>query len=224
MDQPHTDNTVPKHDMVQGTGGKADYLLVAHKGSIGLGLKPNVIAPDASVGTTYIGARIRSVMVPDHILPQDSVVHFSHLSLALDTAWPTVTWEKVNDIRASTQIGMHLMGTPDSNPELLWAAMKNRKMATDMADYLIGVVGAETLHVTREELIAWIDTIYAPATKMIQRHVEVARRIAAEIESTIGVFGMQAAMIKKVYDDLGEGSDVADIADNQQPGTSDGEA
>lgn len=206
------------HTMMKGTGGAMDYLLVAMKGEIGLGLKPNMIAPGKKPGTTYVGARIRSAVVPEQDRPksEDNVVSLAFKNLTLEEAWPGVTWEKIDTARASTQIGMFLRGTPEENPQMLLDELADRKLATKMADYLIELVGEGNLLVDREVLIDWIDKTYAPAAKKIEQIVNTNNVMDDEIENSIGTFGMQADLMKKVYEKLPQdGEDIPDLEDDE---------
>jgi len=215
-------NAQQTHKMMQGTGGVKDYLLIAMKGEIGLGLKPNMIAPGKKPGTTYVGARIRSAKVPEADRPKlaGNVVSLAFKNLTLNEAWPGITWEKMDASRASTQIGMFLRGSPDDSPQMLLDELADHKLASKMADYLIELLGEGNMVLSRDEIITWIDQTYAPAAQKIARAVAASNAIEAEIESSIGTFGMQAELMKKAYKSLPteDGSDVPDIEDEGTDG------
>lgn len=201
--------------MMQGTDGNMDYLLFARKGIIGIGLKPNVIMEGKVAGTTYIGARIRSAMLPQGAIPENDIPNIAHLKLGLQDAWPGVTWEKQDAKRASTQVGILLRGTPKHNPEALLQEFGADKLPTKMADYLVGLVGIENLTLDREDIIAWLVEFYAPIVKKISKMVEVEKAYDKELEESVGSFAMAADILKKVYQTTQQpsGDDVPDFSD-----------
>ena len=103
-----------------GTGGGPDYLLFAQRGNIGLGLKMlcEVVQTAEKTGT-FFGGRIRSAQVPGNGTTEDDdgVVHLPE-ELALDTAWPTIKFGKVDSYRASTVVGMGIPLIPFQHVQL----------------------------------------------------------------------------------------------------------
>lgn len=208
-----------KFTFMKGTEGKLDYLLYARRGTIGLGIKPNVIMKGKVAGTTYIGVRLRSSGVPKELFAEEKVTSLVTAALKVHTAWPGVTWEKADDVRASTQIGVFVKGTPEDNPQMLLAELDEGKLAAKMADYLIGLAGTDNLTISRDDLIEWIDKFYRPVAENIRKQMQASKVVDDEITSNLGVFGMQAALMKKVHDslDADEAEDVPDFDENEDP-------
>lgn len=209
--------TSPQPSFIRGTMGHKDYLLLAVKGEIGIGVKPNVISPSKTPGVTYVGARLRSVVLAADEKPNlgpKTVVHLAFKNLKIQEAWPGITWEKVNSSRASTQIGVFLKGSPEENPEVLVDAMKDKKFATKMTTYLAELVGEGNLILPKQTIIDWIDSKYAPAVASMQKELKAQEIMNTEIQNNLGVFGMQADIMKKAYGDMAsDGSDVPDAED-----------
>lgn len=191
--------------MMRGSEGKLDYMVFARRGSIALGIKPNVIANGRVPGTTYVGARLRSATAGDLFKEIDdgNVTSIAHANLTPSKAWPTIEWEKKDGKRASTQIGIFLRGTPEKDPELLLQALNSGNLADKMADYLISLAGIENLILGRDDIVAWLKKFYEPIAEKIANKVKMQQQLDVEIGESIGVFGMQASLMKKVYQKLG---------------------
>lgn len=194
--------------MVNGSSSTASYAVVARKGKVLLAIKPNAIMPGAAwgaPGTTYIGMRLRSAPKPSYLnlkdeAPDSNVASFSdHQELGLDTAWPDVVFEKHQPgDRASTQIGVFLRGDAKDNPKLLLDELENKKFATKAADYIIQLAGADNIIVERRDLINWFQDHYAPLFGKLAKSFEAHKKVGVAIEENVGVFGMQAVLMKKL--------------------------
>lgn len=208
-----------KYTMLKGTDGGYDYLLVAVRGGIGLGLKPNMIASGSKPGTTYVGARIRSANLKPSDMPQSTgnVIPLGQKQ-TLDTAWPKITWEKVDSVRASTPIGVFVNGTVEKNPVILYEELTKKDLPRNMAKYVASLAGADNMVISEDDLTKWIESKYAPAVEKLMKVAEAEKKMADEISESIGVFGMQADMMKKVYGslvpDIEEESEEEDEDDN----------
>ncbi|MBY0560030.1 hypothetical protein [Hyphomicrobium sp.] len=119
-----------KVPMMLGTSGKADYLAFAKKGNIALGIKPESALPGESMrvpNTVWFGARLRAA--PGWGLfsgkeGADNVVSFQKTYAKPGDAFPNVTWEKSDNDRASTTIGILL---PGSSRTVEDAILRNRR-------------------------------------------------------------------------------------------------
>ena len=196
-----TDKSKPA--MMLGTNGHHDYLVLARKGSVALAVKPNLIADGDAFGvpgTTHFGARLRSAPANTTQLQiDDTVVSFGSKQVSISESWNDITWEKTNNLRASTQIGVLFKGTPKVDTEVLLAGIGERQLATKMTDYLIGLAGEDNLVLSRREIIDWLDAFYQPIIAKILASQEKAKLVQTELAASIGTFGMQAALLKKVY-------------------------
>lgn len=207
-----SDKNKPEYLMMIGTGGQPDYLLFASKMGIGLGVKPMLIADGDNVkvpGTTIFGARIRSagagfdwtkkttdekgVVVPMKV---DKAAQFRD-------AWPEVKWEETNDKRASAVIVYLIKGKPDGTPEeqaLFMQNVEGGSLTGKMADYLIKIAGdSGDLILTREEIVAWLDAFYEPVFEKIAKAQAEQEAVSASLGKKIGVFQMQADILKETY-------------------------
>src|ERR1700722_9236335 len=107
-------NYVDLH-FIDGSGSHSSYAAVARRGNIFLGIKFSGLTDGHQLGVpgkTYLHARIRSAR--DQALAEkldmesgaDNVVGLFAQQLALDEAWPDLTFEKVDVERASLHMGM----------------------------------------------------------------------------------------------------------------------
>lgn len=213
-----------KHTMMRGTGGQLDYLMIARQDGVGLGIKPNVIGEGQAPNTTYVGIRLRSAPMEGKrpSKPEDgNVVPFT--PLALDTAWDGIEWEKVDNLRASTQLGVFLQGTLANDTEVLLEEMSDSKLSKKMADYVLSLVNPDFLCVTPEDVIEWLELTYSQAAAHVSKAIEDKKAIVATISSNIGVVGTQSELMKKMYNKNASGDEVDDL-DDEDIEEADGEA
>lgn len=200
--------------MMVGTNGYKDYMVIAGKGNVALGIKPNDISPGARFGhpgTVWFGARLRSARAdgldykPDG---EDNVVKFQKNPENLWDAWPGIVWEKKDDKRASTTIGVLLRGSLEgsiADAQALLDKMKSGKLSEQMAEYLVGLAGAENLIMQPDEIAAWLtETVYGKVAAKLEKVIEARGIVETEMEKNIGTFGMQASILKKAYAKLQE--------------------
>jgi hypothetical protein len=193
--------------LMTGTSGYPKYFPFARKGNVLLGIKINGIAKGSYFGvpgTTYFAGRLRSA--PENGLLADqqegNVVKLEKNPENLWDAWPDVEWEKKDDTRASTTVGIFLRGSLGGDPEeqaKLANAVKDGELTQKMTDYLVGVAGEDNMIVPHRELRAWLDAQFGPIFDGVIQKVEQAKQVAAALEENIGVFGCQAAILKKAY-------------------------
>ena len=203
-----TEATARKIKLMPGTSG-GKYFPFARKGNVLLGIKVEAIANGANFGvpdTTYFSLRLRSAPENGLFAEEDAakkVVTLQPNPPNLWDAWPGVEWEKKDHERASTTIGVFFKGlfTGGGNEgrKLLLDAINEGKLATKLADYLISISGEYALLLPREDFIAYLDSIYAPTVASIVKKIEKDAAVAVEIESNIGNFATQAALLKNVY-------------------------
>jgi hypothetical protein len=190
--------------LMTGTSGYPKYFPFARKGNVLLGIKINGIANGAHFGvpgTTYFAGRLRSA--PENGLladqQQDNVLKFNKNPENLWDAWPEVEWEKKDNSRASTTVGIFLRGgfnDPEAQ-EKLAAAVKDGALTQKMTDYLVGVAGEDNMIVPQRELRAWLDAQFGPIFDGVVQKVEKAKKVAEAMEESIGVFGCQAAILAR---------------------------
>ena len=199
----------PEPKLMPGSTTGATYFPFARKGNVLLGIKPWAILNGdyyGVQGTTYFAARLRSA-------EEDSakkVVKLQSNPPNLWDAWPGVEWEKKGNDRASTTIGVFMRGQfkgDDEKLQELLGHVGEGKLAAKMADYLIELAGAANLVCTPRELSTWLDQHYEPIIAKVVEKVAKRKQLADEMEKHVGVFGMQAAILKKVYGDTTKMSD-----------------
>ena len=187
------------HDMMLGTNGLPNYLIVARKGDIGLGVTPSVMKFHHEKKATYISVRIRSARVKLEGIANDTVVTLAHRNLAPETAWPGVEWEKADSVRASAHLGVFMEGTSKHSPEKLLESMEDKSLASNLSDYLINIAGVENLHITREEIISWFNDVYMASAERIKQMLKEEAAIDTEIADSLGVFQTQMSLMKKTH-------------------------
>lgn len=195
--------------MMKGTEGKKDYMAFAAKNGMALGIKPVAIADGGRLGvpeTTWFGARLRSatekgVFEEAAEEGESNVVTFKKTADSPAGAWPNITWEKKDDKRASTTIGVLLPGSHKSSAQAkqLMVEIEDKKLATKMVDYLEFIVGKENFVISRDDAIEWFDAQYAPILKTIKTAVSAQENVSAEMKASIGSFNMHAELLNKAY-------------------------
>ena len=205
------------------SSGPPSYFPFARKGNVLLGIKPWGIMSGARYGvpnTTYFAARLRSA--PDEGLFADEdaikkVVKLQKNPPNLWDAWADVTWEKKSDTHASTTIGVFMRGVFSKDPAetaKLLASISDHKLTKKMADYLCELAGASNLIATPRAISDWLDADYDPLVAKIVASLAKQQEVAEAFESSIGVFGMQSAILKKVFDQTKDGSGAASDKDD----------
>jgi hypothetical protein len=176
--------TPAPYKLMDGSSTGPTYLPIARKGNVLLGAKPWGVADGAKYGvpnTTYFAARLRSAPENGLFAEEDAakkVVKLSANPANLWDAWPGVIWETQGKKRASTTVGVLLRGKFDGNDlalqQLLVDEIAGGKLAGKFAEY-------------------------APVLEGIQKSVKAVDMLSSEMTQNIGVFGMQAAVLNKVY-------------------------
>jgi hypothetical protein len=226
-------NAAVKAKMMPGTSSGATYFAFAKKVNVVLGIKPYGIVNGGRFnveGTTYFMARLRSAPAGNLFADDDpeKVVKLQKAPANLWDAWPDVVWEKKSDERASTTIGIFLRGTfsrEKAELEKLLGQVQDGKLTNKMADYLVELAGVDDLIVTKRELQQWLDSQYKPMIDGIVEQIAKAKQIETAMEEQVGVFGMQAAILKKVYGSTAEAEEekpdddklTQDVADAEVP-------
>ncbi len=186
-----------------------EYFPFARKGNVLLGTRLQSIRPGSHfglAGTTYFCARVRSAPAGDLFKEEDAkkkVVKLQANPPNLWDAWPNVVWEKRDNSRASTSIGVFIPGALKGGDEAglkeLLANIGDGKLAAKMAHYLFELAGP-TNAICRESVLgAWLEEEFKPVMEGIVKALAKQQELQTEMKATIGNFGMQAALLKKVY-------------------------
>lgn len=205
-----TKGSTPEPIMVFGTNGNQDYLAFARSGDIALSVKPTSIRSGAnygSVGTVWIGARLRASEAPDQLpeLPAttpSNIVQFDKEATTPGKPWVGVTWEKQHPARCSTTIGGLFPGSLDTVEGCLnlVAELENGTVAMKMAEYLVQTAEGGDLFLTVDQLAAQLQSqFYDKIAERSRKHLEAQQKVNESMKSSVGSFGMQAALLKKAY-------------------------
>ena len=197
-----------KPKMMAGTESEASYFVFARKGNVVLGIKPYGMVKGENYGvsgTTYFTARLRSARAGKLFDEEkaDKVVKLKANPPNLWDAWPDVVWEKKDEVRASTTIGVFIKGQFSRDLvqlQVLLDELADKKMSLKMAAYLIELAGPENAVLSVEELAEAVDKPFDQITQRVVARIKESNFASAEMNSSIGVFGMQSAILKKAHD------------------------
>lgn len=176
-----------------GSNGHPDYLLIAEKTNIQLGLK--VVVEDAimAMGSqkdrkTLVGLRIRSA--PAAGTGEQNLKVFVPQKALVD-AWPKIQFGKIDDTRASTFIG-GIPSTTITTGEDLKKFVTEFEIASTLAGFVCECVPAEELQYSKSELTEYITEAFA----------EIAgnRPSATASAPASNVVDLQAAALAKLKD------------------------
>jgi hypothetical protein len=92
-----------------------------------------------------------------------------------------------------------LKGGDEAGLKELLANIGEGKLAAKMAHYLFELAGPENAICRESELKAWLDEEFKPVMEGIVASLAKQQELQTEMKATIGNFGMQAALLKKVY-------------------------
>jgi hypothetical protein len=204
--------------MVTGTEGNKDYVLLAVKQGAMLSFKPNVIQAGSSMGvpdTVYFGSKLRSAPFKASTFPeldQASVMPLAFKGTGKLSVWPGVVWSAEDSERCSTQIGVLIPGNVEKDADTLFASVSNKVLATKAADYLLNIAGDTFSVVDRSVLINWIDDFYAPVYDKILAAKKKQAEFSSKLKESVGMFGMQAAILKGIYESKQDVSDAQQAA------------
>jgi hypothetical protein len=200
--------------LMRGTDGDFDYLLIARRGGIGLGLKVLGLRPGDFYnmeGKVYLHFRLRSSAAPDQAKDEEQVVQLSEQKLGLDTAWPNVKFEKTNEVRASTVFGVFINGQINSEEgEQTLKEVLEGGHIEKVVDFLIDVAGPETMVLQPKTMSDWIREKLQPGIAQIAGYLEQHKKVAATHKAfkdkmstaEASAVGFHAAQMKSIYDSL----------------------
>jgi hypothetical protein len=217
-----------------GSGGSPDYLVFARSGDLALGIKPYGFADGKHKGvpgTTYFVARLRSAPAGDLFKDVDAaakVVAFKKPNGDTWSAWPKVDWINKGKDRSSTNISAFIRGSLKGDVASQQLLIDNAAtVAKKMADYLVTLAGAENLVITPRKMASWIDSIFAPGLEVAQNNIASSKAVVEALaETMIDAFGMESAILAKVYESLPKnkkGQEAEDIEEDQSSLVSDDE-
>ena len=181
------DNAARK--FILGSNGKLDYLLIAEKTNIQLGLK--VIVEDAIFSSgpakttkTLVGLRIRSAPAksqdgPDILIGEKMLV----------SAWPGIQFGKTDNTRASTFIGGIANATIVTSEDLT-KFLDEFKIVDSLVTFVCEVVPAEELLYSKEGLAEYLSEAFS--------EIAGTRPQQAAPAASSNVVDLQAAALAKL--------------------------
>jgi hypothetical protein len=216
-------STKPAMKLMEGSSTGPTYLPIARKGNVLLGVKPWGLADGGRYGcpqTTYFVAHLRSA--PENGLFADEdhgqkVVKLQPNPPNLWDAWPGIDWQSKSKARASTNIGILLRGQFNGDDDDLQATLLNQikdgQLSKKMAAYLVKLAGPDNLILSERKITDWLEAEYAPLIVKITGSIEKVKELKALMTASIGEFGMEGEILKKVYAKTAHGDDVEDAAE-----------
>jgi len=172
---------------IEGTGKKPDYLVIASKGHIVLGLKPvleNLVGKDYE-HLSVIGFRLRSVSKVKVI---DTGV--------LIAPWPKITFNARDTTRASCTVGAGVERVHVSTVEMLGQFLAEHNAATKLAQQVIDMVGDDCLY----SVVELSDFIAATYAEVIDKNKPEEDFDKAAVVAGANVIDLQAAALSKAID------------------------
>ncbi len=222
--------------MMRGTGKHLDYIVVARRGEIALGVKPYPIftGPTKKNGlveqaTAIITFRLRSMRAPQLFEGDTNVVKLADKSLTTTSAWPAVElWEKkerhenvgdklVEDFYSSTSIGAPLLGDLNTDQETILKQLEGTEVWENLGVFLKAVAGEDNMVISEGELIEWLKAFYQPVVDGIRKNQEMNAELTQKLTSDIGVFRVWSKAYKDVHDKHNpQSEEVADLDAEQE--------
>jgi hypothetical protein len=193
---PSTDKSPYLH-LMDGTSTQQSYAIVAQRGDVFLGIKFSGLAEGAQFGLpdkTYLNVLLRSARNPDLAAeldlekPAENVVPFAQPQLALDTAWPGLTFERVNTERASLVIGLFIRGARDTEIPDVLARIRNGNLFRKLVADVVAAAGPDNCIADQDRVAAWLSNQSKPTQRELRKKyvVEQAAALAqAEFGETI---------------------------------------
>jgi hypothetical protein len=221
-------------NMMTGSTGGADYLMFARRGNVGLGLKVLGVQNGSNhnmPGKVYLHFRVRSAEVSGMQQHESdtSVVSLSEHKLSHDDAWPGITFDKVNDTRASTVVGVFIRGELNlEHGEETVQRVRTGGYLEKVIDFLIEAAGPENMVVKPEMMRDWarerlnkgLDS-FETFLKERKKLEEAQQAFLAQGGANLDTVGFHAAQMKMIYDALhsDQGEDKSGDASGEESDT-----
>jgi hypothetical protein len=170
--------------MMDGTSSKQSYAVVARRGDVFLGIKFSGLAEGAQFGLpdrTYLSVLLRNARNQDLATeldlkrPADNVVEFVQPQLGLDAAWPNLSFDRVDDERASVMVGLFIHGSLDKDIPDILARIRNGDLFRKLVAHAIAAAGPENCIVKEETAASWLSHQAAPTLRELRKRFVVAQ-------------------------------------------------
>jgi hypothetical protein len=203
--------------LMNGTSSSQSYLVIARRGNIFLGIKFSGLTDGSAFGapgTTYLHARLRSAR--DQLLAAQldlstgakNVIDLANEQLALDEAWPSLPFDKVNDERASLVIGAFLRGSLMDDGAAVLARVEEGDLVPKLLDYAMSHSAPGICLVDVTTASSWLDRKTKSALTGIKKKLlyrclmkEAQSKIASAVDAQIEVVGPQTQLLSAIFQD-----------------------
>jgi hypothetical protein len=197
------------------SGSHNNYVAIARRGNIFLGIRFSGLTDGAQLGVpgkTYLHARMRSAR--DQALAEKldmesgtvNVIGLFAQQLALDGAWPRITFEKVDVERASLHMGVFVDGSLTDDTEAVIARIEQAGLLRKLVDYAIVGAGLEYQIARAEAVATWLSDQPKPALdglKMAAAHHKIAvaaqKEFAEIVEGKLEIVASYAQQLNAIY-------------------------
>lgn len=183
---------------IDGTYSHNSYAVLARREDILLGIRFTGMLDGALFGISdaiYLHARVRSARSPALVkqLEQEpsanNVVEIFKQNLTPAGAWPKISFDKVDNKRASLMIGLFVGGPPIDDPFAMLAHIKEGEPFRKLFAYVIRRAGQEHRIARAKVVVDWLVEQAKPALdglKSSQHENKVTQKAQSEFKSTFG--------------------------------------
>ncbi|WP_428394414.1 hypothetical protein [Lichenicoccus sp.] len=202
---------------MNGTSSSQRYLAIARRGNIFLGIRFSGLNDGAAFGApgnTYLHARLRSARNQplakqlDLSTGTSNIIDLANEQLAMDEAWPSLPFDKMNDERASLVIGAFLRGSLLDDGAAVLARIEKGDLVPKLLDYAISHSTPGQCLVDAAAASSWLDhqaksTLIRVKKKVLYRSKmkEAQHKIASTVRAQIEVVGPQTQLLNAIYQD-----------------------
>jgi hypothetical protein len=174
--------------LLDGTSSKQSYAIVARRGDVFLGIKFSGLTEGEEFGVTdrsYLHVLLRSARNEnlaaelDLKAPTDNVVQFVQPQLALDAAWPGLSFDKVNDERASVMVGQFIQGSLDKDVPDVLARIRKGDLFRKLVAHAVAAAEPENCIVMQETAASWLSHQAAPTLRELRKKFVIRKAMAA---------------------------------------------
>jgi hypothetical protein len=200
---------------IDGSGSHNSYAAVARRGNIFLGIRFSGLTDGHQLGVpgkTYLHARMRSAR--DQALAEkldlesgaDNVIGLFAQQLALDEAWPGLTFEKVDVERASLHMGMFIDGSLTDDTDAVIARIEQAGLLRKLVDYAIVGAGLGYRIARTKAFATWLSSQAKPALDGLKKaavHHKIAvaaqKEFAEIVEGKHEIVATHAQQLNAIY-------------------------
>ena len=189
--------------LIDGTGSQQSYAVVARRGNIFLGIKFAGLADGASFGlpgTTYVHVRLRSAR-SKHLAAQldvtrkDKIFNLPLDHLSLDEAWPYLSFEKVDEKRASLGIGLFIKGSLIVNTDAVISRIEKGDLFRKLIVYVMSQVDPKNCIVDQHRMSLWLADQAQSVLNELKKKIAIQQMIASVHNEFGTTFGGQFEMV-----------------------------